>query len=639
MTRTPVRAAAAAAIAWLAFAFRFQAPAFHNDHFEHLTMARQVLFGELPGRDFFDPGRPLTVLLSAGAQAAFGHALFGEALLTIGLLAAGAAIVFWLASALSRSVIAGALAALVVIVISPRLYSYPKVIVFALALLAVWWYAQRPSTWRAAMLAAVTVFALLMRHDFGVYVAVTSLVTLLLVRLKADTTSDVVSGFSRTRWRPIAAYVIAGTVLVAPYLVWMQHNGLLASSTSGGFQSLAGAARLTWRPLHLDLSHGVVHLDPVRARVTVRWSAATTADERHVLEERYALVQGHVEGEHTVSYGITDDSRENVRALVADPRVDDTGGINRGSGTLDAPVWKRWLSRLGVSRVLVGPFFDSADAEAWLYYLFWLIPLAGLGLVGLRVAQAGLSPESITLAAAALLGVLLNLFLLRGSLDSRLPDVVVPPAIVGAWLAAEFARCVHRAAMAGRMAGLAVAASAAIGPGAALFTYAHVSVASLLRGPVNRAGLSEAGRVLHSRPIDVSASGDSSDVARLTRYVFECTTDRDRLLLVVYEPAVFYYAERLFAGGIEHFHQRRFSSAPEQAKIVSALSHQHVPLVVVEDARLRMLQDDYVEVFNYIGSRYTPAGETTFGTDRLWRIYANRTVSQARTWDGLPCFA
>lgn len=83
-------------------------------------------------------------------------------------VAAGAAIVFWLASGLSRSLVAGALAALLVIVISPRLYSYPKIIVFAVALLVVWWYARRPSVRRAVALAAVTVCALLMRHDFGV---------------------------------------------------------------------------------------------------------------------------------------------------------------------------------------------------------------------------------------------------------------------------------------------------------------------------------------------------------------------------------------------------------------------------------------------------------------------------------------
>ena len=626
MPPTPFRVAVAAAVTWLAFAFRFQAPVFHNDHFEHLSMARQVLFGELPGRDFFDPGRPLTVLLSAGGQALFGHSLFGEALLTIGALALGAGIVFWLASGISRSITAGLLAALLVIVISPRLYSYPKIIVFAVLLLAVWWYAKRPSTHRAALLGALTVFALLMRHDFGVYAGIVCLAT-------------VAAGFSRTHMQRTAAYLAACAILAAPYLVWMQQNGLLAPGAASGVASLAGAARVTWPPLRLDLSHGLLHLDPVRARVTVRWSAETTADQRRVLERRYGLVQGQAEDEHTISYGITDDSRENLRALVADAHAEDTGGIDRGSGTLARPAWNGWASRVGISRLVVGPFFDPEGAESWLYYLFWLIAVAGLALAAGRIVRAGLSPELITVAAAAGLGVLLNLFLLRGSLDSRLPDVVVPPAVVGAWLLAESFRRLAKAAVLPRVAGFTAGAGAAIVLGAALFTYGRVEAAGLLRAPVNVAGVSQAARFLALRPIDTMASADSSDIAGLTRYVFDCTTPQDRLLLVAYEPGVFYYAERLFAGGIEHFHQRRFSSPGEQAKILATLARQRVPLVIVEGERVRMLQDDYADVFDHITAHYTPAGETTFGTDRLWRILAARSFAQTGNWQGLPCFA
>jgi hypothetical protein len=638
MPRAIVRAFLAGAVAWVAFLFRFQAPEFHNDHFEHLSMARQVLFGELPGRDFFDPGRPLTVLLSAAAQALSGQTLLGEALLTIGALALGAAIVFWMASGLSRSLIAGVVAAMLVIVISPRLYSYPKILVFAVSLLAVWRYARSPSIWRAVALAAATVFALLMRHDFGLYVGIVSAAVLMMVRLKPDATRQVMSGASRTAWHPIAAYALACAVLVAPYLAWMQYNELLASSTTTGVGSLVGAARLTWRPLRLDLSHGLVHLDPVRGQVTVRWAAGTTDEDRRTLEERYALVQGHAEGDRTFSYAVTDDSRQNIRALVADPHVEDTGGINRGAAQIDSPAWNRWLSRLGVSRLVVGPFFSAADAEAWLYYVFWLIPIVAITAAALQARRAGVSPELITLTCVALLGVLLNLFLLRGSLDSRLPDVVVPAAIAGAWLAGELMRRVGRLAAAGRFVSVAVSAVAVLILGSAVFTYSGVAAATLLRSPTNVAALGEATRFLRRRPIETWSSPDNVGVQRLTQYVFECTAPEDRLLLVAYEPQVFYYAERLFAGGIEHFHQRRFSSAAEQARIVADLRRQRVPLVIVDNDRYRMLQDDYADVLAHVSRRYQPIGESTFGAVRSWRIYADRTVKATRSWDDLPCF-
>jgi hypothetical protein len=266
--------------------------------------------------------------------------------------------------------------------------------------------------------------------------------------------------------------------------------------------------------------------------------------------------------------------------------------------------------------------------------------------VAVQVKRRGASGEAIKISAAAMLGIVLNLFLLRGSLDSRLPDVVVPAAIVGAWLLAESLRALRlRAPSGGRaslvrraLVGTAVAAMLVV-LGTAVQAYSGSTVESLVRGSVTPSRLRDVARSLHERPIDTWSSDHVNGVRRLTRYVFDCTTAQDRLLLVAYEPQVFYYAERLFAGGIEHFHQRRFSSAAEQGRIVAALRRQRVPLVIVEDDRARMLQDDYAQVFAYIREGYVPVGETTFHAHRLWRIYADRKAAVRRKWDDLPCFA
>jgi hypothetical protein len=154
-------------------------------------------------------------------------------------------------------------------------------------------------------------------------------------------------------------------------------------------------------------------------------------------------VDGHPDDESTWSYGLTDDSRDNLRALIADPHIDDTAGINRGAATLDAPAWARWLSRTGVSRLAIGPFFSAEDSEAWLYAAVWLIPIIALCVIAMQVRRSGVTVDAIKVGAAALVGIELNLFLLRGSLDSRLPDVVVPAAIVGAWLLAESTRALR----------------------------------------------------------------------------------------------------------------------------------------------------------------------------------------------------
>ena len=50
----------AATLAWRVLTF----PGFQNDHYVHLARAQQLLFGDLPIRDFVDPGMPLMYLVS-----------------------------------------------------------------------------------------------------------------------------------------------------------------------------------------------------------------------------------------------------------------------------------------------------------------------------------------------------------------------------------------------------------------------------------------------------------------------------------------------------------------------------------------------------------------------------------------------
>ncbi len=83
------------------FLFRFLTVDFKNDHFAHLSRARQILLGDLPVRDFFDGGFFLQNYASTAAQLAFGYNLFGEALLTISLVALGGMLAFHLSARLS----------------------------------------------------------------------------------------------------------------------------------------------------------------------------------------------------------------------------------------------------------------------------------------------------------------------------------------------------------------------------------------------------------------------------------------------------------------------------------------------------------------------------------------------------------
>ena len=67
LPRTAAVALAVSAVAALCtFAFRFLAfRGLPNDQYMHLVWARHLLDGALPGRDFWEPGMPLAIAISA----------------------------------------------------------------------------------------------------------------------------------------------------------------------------------------------------------------------------------------------------------------------------------------------------------------------------------------------------------------------------------------------------------------------------------------------------------------------------------------------------------------------------------------------------------------------------------------------
>ena len=144
----------AVAVALIAFGFRFiNVRDLSNDHYMHLAWAQQVLFGQVPGRDFVDPGMPLMYTLSALVQW-MSPGPFSEAALTCALLAVAAGVTFVVAADLTGSIVVGTIAALFEIALYPRLYSYPKILVPAVALLLIQQYVRRPGR-RGLLLLAI----------------------------------------------------------------------------------------------------------------------------------------------------------------------------------------------------------------------------------------------------------------------------------------------------------------------------------------------------------------------------------------------------------------------------------------------------------------------------------------------------
>lgn len=185
---------------------------FTNDHFVHLAMAQQLWLGGWPLRDFADPGMPLMYALSALVQVPFGRGLLGEALLTSIMLGLGSAATFLALRKLTGTSWPALAGGLLVVLMRPRHYSYPKIVVFAVAVWMLAAYADRPSRRRAIGIGVLIAVATLFRHDFGVYLAIATIVAFVLTHA-----ADVLTGMRRAGLALAVAF--AGIV---PYLIYVE---------------------------------------------------------------------------------------------------------------------------------------------------------------------------------------------------------------------------------------------------------------------------------------------------------------------------------------------------------------------------------------------------------------------------------
>lgn len=149
-------------------------------------------------------------------------------------------------------------------------------------------------------------------------------------------------------------------------------------------------------------------------RVAVRWGADVRPADRAALEERYDLRNGEPDqgalSTQTWRYELGDRSRENIRALVNDPAVDDTAYINRDALRAEDPNVRISIRPLPRVSSLPFPFstVDNQFEDPWqLFQLqsLWLL-LAGAAVLWGARATSERRRRNVTAAALILVGVL-----------------------------------------------------------------------------------------------------------------------------------------------------------------------------------------------------------------------------------------
>ncbi len=644
------------------FLWRLAKAEFHNDHFFPMAGGRQILAGELPWRDFFEEGRPLQFMLSAAMLAVSGETLLGEALLSIALLSLGAALVFLLALHASKCLPLALAAAAIIVVADLRLYSYPKLAFPMLTLALAWRYADRPSPGWLAALGFICGVSGLMRLDLGLMAAVAASV-LVAARHWPDGWPTIV--------RRGAILAGAAALTCSPYILFVEANGGLtayALEGVGAFRSaqsrrptITAGGRL--RP-HFDFDTTLPLIRVSEAQplppvgVSVRWSPHVVDSRRLGLEQRYRLSPVEPIGERSWKYLLGDPSSANLEALVGDPAVEDTHGVDRRRFRPTERPNESVLATLRrespLLRLDILPGLQHVqNSVSWLYYLAYVGPgLVVLSLVWLRVrpdrSKAPLCHEGPKLLAVAALTSVAAPVLLQSPYETRVVEPLGPALVMGAWL---IGRWLGVRPGSGQLIAAARLGLAGALVGVTWSSVAHLTgferqleVRSVLEGPAAMAGAFErtVERLTISPPIDGWASDDAPGGRALTRWVYECTRPDDRLLIASFAPEIFFFGERLFAGGYPYLGLAYWSSDAAQRRGIERLEAQSVPILLGGELGLRLVARNHPILNEYLMGRFerVPPASLPAHVHNQWIVMIDRAAVPLRTYEplGLPCF-
>lgn len=615
-----------------------------NDDFLHLALSRQLLAGDLPVRDFFDNGLTLQYALSAASQALFGHRLLSEAVVVAIAFFVSVYAVFTLVRTLTGSTPAAALAGLVLLLAGPRGYSYPKIVVYAVAA-ALWWlYVLKPSRPAAIALGVWTAIAFYWRPDHGLYVAAG--VVLAMVAAHGFRLSAV------TRGALGGATAIA---LVLPFVALVIRTADVGSYARGGF-------RFAWTQ-HTTMDSHAVPRWPLRRIsdvlqiapsevfapvVSVRWALATMPEQRRTVLARHRLAAVEDEDERTTRVRLAVADRASIMSLINDPAVDDTAGIDRSSASLPLVEWPPWdrlrFRHRWLGLRLFAGLDNQRDASEGAAALFYLLPFgAFVVLVALRhrLAVAVTVPA---LAAFSAFVLLVEFGLLRTPYDVRAVDGVVMPAIllgcvagIGGRLAAEAGtwRRVVPLCLVAALVVFSVKAVASSGQFGERVDWLAGDWQSAAR--MRGAWSDVTSRLVASPPLGYWTGSSGSASIRLSHYANACVPSSERLAVLWFAPEIYYYADRLMA--LRHLVFVPGLTSPEEQQLTAEkFRHASPPVVLAPAALSTFTRTVFPDLVAAVERDYIQAGSLDEDGGYLVLVHRGRTA--AGTWGPRqwPCF-
>ena len=127
------------------------------------------------------------------------------------------------------------------------------------------------------------------------------------------------------------------------------------------------------------------------AVLAIRWQPGVTGDARRAFEREHLLIHSERRGEVNWVYDLLDTSSGNIKSIVTDPRVADTGSVNRETFEVsDAPSDTASTSLL--ARI---PVVRNPSVLGNLVLLLLALALPGVMLWSWRATPRGLDRKSV----------------------------------------------------------------------------------------------------------------------------------------------------------------------------------------------------------------------------------------------------
>ena len=616
----------------------------NNDNFLHMTLAKQLLAGDWPVRDFFDQGWVLQYGLSAAAQSIGGDRLMSEAVIVALAWAISTYVAFIIVLRLTESLGAALLAAPLLIAAGARGYSYPKGIVYAIAALLWWKYVQQPSTARIAVFGVWAAIGFYWRPDHGIYVA--------LGLALAVVAAHGIQRLGVTRCSIGAATMVA---VLTPFLLYVQWAvGLLEYARTG-----LAAAQVEhvsqgpheWPLLRLWGSLWTVEPAEQYAPVIgIRWAGASSVDQRRDVLARYRLTS--LESDESVErVRLSEFSLADLRAIINEPIVEDTAGIERGTGSLASTNWpvdQQWKFKHAWLRVRFLPSLDrQGRASEIAVALFYLLPIVLI--VAAPWIRSCLSPWITTrhLIAFGVFVLLVDLAMLRMPFPARGPDAVVLSAvaygccIAWLWRTAAASRRLPRIAITISTLALVVAMTSSVAT-AGRFSERLTGLAGDWRSlrRAQAAWRTAYDELVSSPPLAYFVDGQARFSLRLAAYVRDCVPATERLVVLWFEPEIYYYGDRLMAQRHLAFAAAWAGLAREQQLATERVRHFDPPIVLARRSALNAYaRASNPGVVAYVETAYRLAATLhEDGEEYLIFTKPDRSVLRGFGPEKWPCF-